>query len=77
MKDQEINELADRLWNEFMANDKYNDSTEFNIIKIYELESQNKELIEENKKFYCDCDPTVMVNPMTVWICKNCKKQTR
>ena len=38
--------LTERLWEGFMSDDTFNDSTEYNIQKIYDLESQNKELIE-------------------------------
>lgn len=35
---------AERLWEGFMADDTFNDSTEYNIQKIYDLESQLKEV---------------------------------
>ena len=44
----ELEQLVECTWNEFIAQDKYNNSTEFLHFKMYELKKQNKELIEEN-----------------------------
>ena len=54
--------LAERLWKGFMSDDTFNDSTEYYIQKIYNLESQLKEVEKLTDKYALHKDGIYLTN---------------